>query len=383
MADIGERAKFDYVRYAQCWEDADILLEALNPAPKPQQSQQTQQTQQTQQCQQSHTLSIASGGENSFSLLAGGGKVTAVDLSLPQLAVCALKREAYRQLDYPEFLAFLGVKPSPDRLPAYRRLAGNIEPQYRTWLEANLPLLEGGIVHCGKFEHYFKLFRRRILPLIHSPRTVARLLAGSPDRAERRRFYESGWNNLRYRLLFRVFFSRRVMGRAGRDTAFFDQVRGGVAGRIKRRVKDGLIEVNGPDNPYLHYILTGNYGAVLPHALRPENFAAIKANAGNLTMVQAPVEAALAGLPDGGLTGFNLSDIFEYMDPGQMNALYARLLAKAAPEARLVYWNMLVPREADRNVFAGQIRRLDETAAELLLRDKAFFYSRLIIEEKL
>ena len=28
-SDIEQRAAFDLVRYAQCWEDADVLLEAL------------------------------------------------------------------------------------------------------------------------------------------------------------------------------------------------------------------------------------------------------------------------------------------------------------------------------------------------------------------
>jgi S-adenosylmethionine-diacylglycerol 3-amino-3-carboxypropyl transferase len=29
-SEIAERADFDLIRYAQCWEDADILLEALD-----------------------------------------------------------------------------------------------------------------------------------------------------------------------------------------------------------------------------------------------------------------------------------------------------------------------------------------------------------------
>ena len=29
MTEIGTRADFSIIRYAQCWEDADILLEAL------------------------------------------------------------------------------------------------------------------------------------------------------------------------------------------------------------------------------------------------------------------------------------------------------------------------------------------------------------------
>ena len=30
---IEQRARFDLIRYANCWEDADILCAALNPGP--------------------------------------------------------------------------------------------------------------------------------------------------------------------------------------------------------------------------------------------------------------------------------------------------------------------------------------------------------------
>lgn len=364
MADIGAQAQFDFVRYAQCWEDADILLEGLQIKPG------------------GHCLSIASGGENSFSLLSQGAKVTAVDLSLPQLAVTDLKRAAYWSLDYDTFLAFLGVHPLKNREALYREaLRPHILPEHRAWLEQNMTLVESGILHCGKFEGYFRLFREKALPLIHGQGTVNALLAGHSDRAERERFYDRQWNNLRYRALFSIFFSRRVMGRHGRDAAFFQHVHGSVADRIKERVKTGLIEVNGPDNPYLHYILTGNYGEALPHALRRENFEAIRANLDSLTLLRAPLEEALDTFADGSLSGCNLSDIFEYMTPEQMNGLYGRLLQKTARRARLVYWNMLAPRRAEPQLFVARIRGLYKTGAELLRRDKAFFYSRLIIEE--
>lgn len=365
MADIGERAEFSFVRYAQCWEDADILLRALQIKPG------------------GRYLSIASGGENSFSMLAQGAKVIAVDLSLPQLAVTDLKRAAYARLEYDDFLTFLGARPMDDRRELYKRaLRPYLQPEHRVWLDKHLPLIDGGILHCGKFESYFALFRTRVLPLTHSSRTIEALLVGNPERAAREEFYNKHWNNLRYKALFRIFFSRRVMGRHGRDTAFFQHVRGGVADRIKQRVKAGLIEVNGPDNPYLHYILTGNYGDILPHALRKESFDAIRASLDNLTLLRAPVESTLSGMEDSYLAGCNLSDIFEYMTMEQMNELYTRLLDKAKPHARLVYWNMLAPRRADPELFGARIRGLYKTGAELLKHDKAFFYSRLIIEEK-
>lgn len=51
MTEVGTRADFSIIRYAQCWEDADILLEALDIQP-------------TDTC-----LAIASAGDNALAML--------------------------------------------------------------------------------------------------------------------------------------------------------------------------------------------------------------------------------------------------------------------------------------------------------------------------
>ena len=86
---IQDRAKFDFVRYANCWEDPLLLLGAM---PK-----------------RARCLSIASAGDNSFSLLCGDpASVTAFDLNRAQLDLCALKAAAFRTLEHGAFLRFLG-----------------------------------------------------------------------------------------------------------------------------------------------------------------------------------------------------------------------------------------------------------------------------------
>ena len=51
---VATRADFTAIRYAQCWEDADVLVEALAPQP-------------------GHTLvSICSAGDNTLALLTAG-----------------------------------------------------------------------------------------------------------------------------------------------------------------------------------------------------------------------------------------------------------------------------------------------------------------------
>ena len=223
------------------------------------------------------------------------------------------------------------------------------------------------------------IFRERVLPLIHRRKTVVALL-DEKDEEARKAFYRRTWNNLRWRLLFRVFFSRFAMGRLGRDPEFFRYVEGSVAERILARTEYALTVLPGYANPYMEYILTGNFRRALPLYLRPEVFPGLKRNLDKLTLFEGPIEEAALAHRGEGFDGFNLSDLFEYLDEPTSAAVYGRLLETARPGARFAYWNMLVPRRLAA-AFPGRVRPLDAEARELFARDLAFFYSAFVLEE--
>lgn len=363
---IESRARFDLIRYANVWEDADLLCDALRPTPEP--GGRTRRI-----------LSIASAGDNAFALLAEGAEVVAADLSPAQLALVDLKRAAIRRLSHPEALAFLGVRPGPDRRRVYEDLEKDLSEQSREIWRERLDDVADGVIHHGKFEGYFKLFRERILPLVHRRKTVLDLLR-ERDEAGRVRFYEETWDTWRWRLLFRIFFSRFAMGRLGRDPEFFRYVEGSVAERILSRTRYALTVLPTHTNPYVESILTGSSATALPRYLRPEPFAAAKKGIDRLTLFEGSVEQAAAAHQGDGFDGFNLSDIFEYIDPENSAAIYGRLLDVARPGARFAYWNMLVPRKLAGS-FPGRARTLEVEARELFARDQAFFYSAFVLEE--
>ena len=78
--------------------------------------------------------------------------------------------------------------------------------------------------------------------------------------------------------------------------------------------------------------------------------------------------------------GFNLSDIFEYMSPEVFAQVYGSILSAAAPGARLVYWNMMVPRRVPEQ-HKERMKTLTEIETRLKTRDMAFFYSDFVVEE--
>src|SRR5262249_9392633 len=197
---------------------------------------------------------------------------------------------------------------------------------------------------------------------------------------QRRRFYHNHWDTWRWRLLFKLFFSRFVMGRLGRDPAFFAYVEGSVADRIRGRAEHAGTVLDPAANPYMQWIFLGRHTTALPFALRPENFEVIRRNLDRLEWHCQSLEDYLDAHPDVRVDAYNLSDIFEYMSEVNYHQLLEKLLAHANPGARLAYWNLLVPRSRPE-ALASRLRPLTELSRELHWQDKAFFYSRLVVEE--
>ena len=352
---VEDRAKFDFVRYANCWEDPRLLLGVLPPGAR--------------------CLSIASAGDNSFSLLCGDvASVTAFDLNRAQLDLCALKAAAFRTLEHAEFLRFLGFAPASgtERLALYRdKVRTALEPAAASRYDANSAPIANGVVDAGKFESYFRLFATRILPLTHTMAERRELLRAK-SLEERRAFFRGTWANRRYRLLFKLFFNRWVMGRFGRDPEFFRYVRKiAISGEIWKRAERAMSDLPTENNPYLCYTILGSFDGVLPHYAREENFACIRSRLNRLHFVQgAPSELEHE---EGGYTFFNLSDIFEYMGPDLFRATVDELASRSAPGAVYTYYNMMLPRRLT-DVRPERFTRNVARADELFAVNQAFFY---------
>ena len=358
-ASIADRARFDLVRYSNVWEDADVLCEALAPA-----------------AAGGRLLSIASAGDNALALLTlDPAEVVAIDLSAAQIACLEARVAAFRRLDDADLLGFLGVTECGRRAALWSDLRRDVSAPSAGFWDARPAEIGGGIIHAGRFERYLRLFVTRALPFVHGRATREALIEPRDEQA-RAEFYERRWNTWRWRLMFRLFFSRLVMGRLGRDPAFFDQVEGAVGPRILARTRHALTALPTHDNPYLVYIMTGNFAPhALPRYLRPEHRGAIRARLDRLRVVRGAAQEA-----PGRFQGMNLSDIFEYMPAAEFERVYRALVDRAEPGARIAYWNMLAPRECPAGERA-RVRPLSVLSASLLSRDRAWFYRAFHVDE--
>lgn len=352
--------RHDYVRYANCWEDADVLLKGLDIQPG------------------EKVLTIGSAGDNSFSLLLNDPEfVLAVDLNQAQLRLIELKKAAFISLNYEEFLSFLGFEEATNRIELYKKVCKELSLENVDYWDTYLSDLKKGIIYSGKFERYFKVFRTKILPIIHSKSTVKELFS-TKNEDEQIRFYETRWNNLRWRLLFKLFFSKRVMGILGRDPAFLKEVEIPVSTFILNQAKNHLSSTRCQKNYFLHFIMKGNFGDYLPHYARKENFSKIKQNVHKLKTFHGIAEDAFKEYS--GFSKFNLSNIFEYMDPELFKNVSKNFVEQSSNASRFVYWNLMVPRKMFE---VSELLKNDSlSTAELRKLDNGFFYSGVFIDFK-
>lgn len=362
-SEAAQHADFHSIlRYAQCWEDADVLLEALDVQPG------------------DTCLSVASAGDNTLSLLTRDpARVIAIDLNPAQLSALELRVAAYRTLSHPELLELLGSRPSERRTDLYRKARSALSTQARSWWDGRPAAIRNGIGGAGRFESYFSIFRRWILPFVHDHAAVESLLR-SRSANERLAFYDSEWDTRLWRSLFRIFFSQAVLGRLGRDPSFFRYVEGSVAEHLLARTKHALAALDPAENPYVQWILLGTHRSALPHALRADSFDVIRNNIDRLEWHCKSLESVC---DDGVAERFdraNLSDVFEYMSEAGQREVLSRLANAANPGARIAYWNMMVPRSGAQ-VLPDRIRALPELSQRLFACDKAFFYRAFVVEE--
>ncbi|AFY38426.1 S-adenosylmethionine:diacylglycerol 3-amino-3-carboxypropyl transferase-like protein [[Leptolyngbya] sp. PCC 7376] len=356
--------KFSEIRYAQSWEDTDVMLAALDVQPF-------------------HTcLSIASGGDNTLALLSRQPKkVIAIDFSLAQIACLELRAAAYRNLSHPEMLLLVtsktGVEPKL-RLDLYYRCHADLSPAVKNFWGDRLSVIKNGLMSGGKFERYLTLFRQRVLPLIHSPKILDELFQQG-DRQEREKWFEQNWNTWRWQWIFRIFFSRFVMGKLGRDPSFFKYVEGNVANSILERANFALVHHNPQKNSYLQWIATGDYQTALPYALRPENFNSIRNHLDSLEIHCLGLNSYLKKYPSQIVDRFNLSNIFEWISEEEYHLLLRKLIKSSQYNSRLMYWNLLVSRQRPE-YFSKQIQPLSVLSEELYQSSQIFFYKTLVIE---
>jgi S-adenosylmethionine-diacylglycerol 3-amino-3-carboxypropyl transferase len=356
-----EKVDFEIIRYANCWEDADVLIAALELN------------------SDSSVMSIASAGDNCFSLASkGADKVIAFDISLVQLHLVELKSEAIRQMNREEYMRFVGMRADESRLNRYTTLRPNLSKACQNYWDGQQDALQMGVIHAGKFEQYFQTFVKDYLPTVHAQAVVDGLLKPKSE-DEQHTYYDEVWHTEEWEKLYRNYFGEKTLGDKGRDPEFLKHVVGSVAEMNLRRATKHLRTATAQRNYFLHYILNNQFERDLPHYVREENYADVKANIDRIVLHHGLMDSALIAHPN--CSHFNLSDIFEYMDEALFELVGNQILERSAPGVKIAYWNLLIERNL-ASTFPEKLSFDAEKCQQLNDSDLGYFYRGFILNTK-
>jgi S-adenosylmethionine-diacylglycerol 3-amino-3-carboxypropyl transferase len=328
-------------------------------------------------------LTITSGGCNTLGfLLHDPAIIHAVDINPAQAYHLELKMAAMRKLAYGEFVSFLGLRPSPDRLATYAVLRPGLSPAAASFWDARRALVQKGLQLRGSYDRFVKLVRRYIR-LGHGRRRIEGLLSAK-DMEEQRTFYDRYWDILRTHLVFVLFYNKRVLARMGLQPDYFrfDDGSRSFAESFRRKFRKVCHDVPLRGNYFVHLYLKGCYRSLdeVPDYLREENYGTIRGRLDRVRVATADAKIWLAGEPEASIDAFALSNICELMDLADTRRTFLEVLRTARPGARISFRNLIIPRDVPEDL-RGSIRKDEETSRRMKDTDRSFVYSKVAAYE--
>lgn len=343
------------INYSQCWEDTNLLKQALKIT------------------NEDVVLSVTSGGDNTLALLMQKPKtVFFIDINPVQGYVAELKLQATKILNYEQYLDFLGVNESRTRIKYYNQISTLLSSSAHSWFLANMNVIENGVIHSGKFEKYLNSFRRYLLPLVHSQQIIKQFVNHS-NLNNQINFYKVVWNTWRWKFFFTVATNSSLLRNYARQAGSISK------GATKnesyyKRMERLVYRTNLKTNFYLQYALTGKYGESLPDYLVKENYAKLQeCGTDRYKIEHKDLLSFLKKTSHSSLTKYNLSDTFEFLSTEEAVRIWREIVRTAKNGAKVVYWCNQIEHVPPYEL-AQQVVRSADLENELTKQDRLYFY---------
>jgi S-adenosylmethionine-diacylglycerol 3-amino-3-carboxypropyl transferase len=344
------------LNYSQCWEDPEVLKKSLDIKPD------------------DVVLSVTSGGDNTIALvMLNPQKVVSIDIVESQNKLLELKLAAARNLNYEEYLCFLGIKDSKNRIEIFEKIKDKLPQNLSIWWSHNYDQIKVGVINSGKFEKFSRIFSKYIIKFLLSKKEIDTLLSFE-DINLQRNFYRKHFDNWRWNFLFGIFSSKFILSNFARQKGMFAYEEGGTANIYKNRLEKHLNYVVAHNNFFMSYSLKGFYGESLPPYLTRAGYLAVKERDElNLEIVTGSLIDYLKSMPDNTFSKFNLSDIFEALSVQDNNTLWTEIIRTSKNGAIVVYWNNLIERSYP-SFLSGSVKEETFKASKISQQDRVFFY---------
>ncbi len=330
------------------WYEPQVALTALRVAPG------------------DRVLAACGAGDVAFALASAGALVDAVDVRLAQVCYANLALSAVTSLPLQSVRSLFGHGHFGRRVWFYHFLRPLLDVATRTFWDGHEDAVRGGLANQGQVERQVTLMRGRPLSLV-VPREVVRAVACAPSVEAQYALFRSKWEGWRWRAALKVALSPVALAGAGLATPRLAGAASTYANLVAGRVNHAMATTWVAVHPNLRWALTGESDdpELTPAWLSAPGYAALRTAAPRITVSHGRVADALRAPPPGGWNAFYLGDTLDELAPEAHAELLERLLAAAAPGARVASWRLARPYARPAALRARFVR--DEAASAAAL----------------
>lgn len=288
-------------------------------------------------------LCIASAGEVPLSLLClrPGVKITAVDISLNQVLLCRLKKEAAIRLPFPQnalFLGYGGLEPEVRKdlfLKCIHPFLPEIDAAF--WMK-NLPLIEAGVVNRGRFEIFLGRLRGVVQWLV-GKKNLLELLACKTVEEQGSIFDERIGSRKLLRWVFKLAFHPKVYKNRGISGQGLMHMQSNTGEIFFKKFRNFCTSTASCKNYFLHYFLVGECTGLeaFPEFLQDKYRSRLIEFEQNLVFKNSSVENELAAHPPGTFNKIHLSNIGDWMTKEDFDGLLETVCTRCRSGSALLY----------------------------------------------
>lgn len=330
-----------------------------------------------------HVLCVASAGEVPLTILCllPGVKITAVDISPTQLALCRLKMQVTIELPFPQnahFLGYASASAKSRREIYFDKIHLHLSKEDQDfWLE-HLSAIEKGVVNFGRFEGYIK-WLRKFITIIIGKKNLQRLISCS-DRDEQQIIFDSQIGKRKLvKYLFRIAFHPAIYKNRGLSSNALMHAQANTGDLFFNKFRNFCIATPAGKNYFLQYFLLGSCSSAdaFPEYLQENGRTIIKANHHNLCFRHTTLQEALAAHPAGTFNKIHLSNIGDWMSKEAFYFLIDILHNTCSRNIKLCYRFLQKNHFENSHVSTG---RFYITPVNIEMSDRFPFYTVLSIQ---
>lgn len=324
-------------------------------------------------------MAITSGGCNVLGFLQFDPKeIHSIDINAAQSFLLELKICAMKYLTFEDFLSLSGLKECQNRLMLFEQFQNHLSSEALDFWKQNKYILHKGFLMNGKYDRFVK-FAGKFLKTLQGRDKIDGLFEDKTLLSQKE-YYDNIWNTRCYRAIYKLLFNKYILARKGlsADYFHFDDGSSSFAESFYNRAKNAFRNLPIKNNYFLSLYVRGKYANLdeVPEYLKDTPFNTIKPRLERVHIHTIEAQNWIDNMPDASIDCFALSNICELMSELETERLFKSVHRTARPGARLIFRNLMIPREVPE-ALRNAIVKDEHLTGHLQKMDRSFVYGKV------